>query len=487
MRSRSALGLAVCILVLVAETIVLVHLRDELSPGTVALLMLPPVLIAASGGLRPALAGAAIGALMFNFFFTKPYSSFRIEAEESVAAFAIYLAVGAVLGVIVGHLRQARALADRRARNVALLQELTTDMIRTARFEPAATSALARTVETLPLAGCALRVTLHHGPLATRSGTAERCLAAIASLDSERRPDRPALHTLRAPGGVSLFPIATPEGALGMLAADHGSHELGPDRERFLQSLAGVFALAATRDGFEHERITRRALEETDRLRTALFQSVSHDLRTPLTAIRSMAGALRVTPVESVRADMLDGIDEEAARLADLVESMLDLSRIESGTLELRPLAITIDDLVWGAVESVPSLPREHLAVAIAPDLPPVKVDETMLRQVIVNLLENAARYGEAKRGVVVQARAERDGIRISVADHGDGVPEAERRRIFEPYLRLRPHDSRPTGSGLGLAICQGYVAAHGGRIRVETTPGGGATFVVSLPRAVIA
>ena len=342
---RVVIGLAGCVLALAVETVILLQFRDDLAPGTIALLMLPPVLVAATGGLRSALLGAAIGALTFNFFFTKPYSSFRIEAEESVAAFAIYLGVGAVLGVIVGYLRQARALADRRAQNVALLQELTTDMIR-----------------------------------------------------------------------------------------------------------------------------------------TALFQSVSHDLRTPLTAIRSMVGALRADPGASTSEAMVEGIDEEAARLTDLVESMLDLSRIESGTLEIRRLAITVDDLIWGAVEAASTLDREALSVTIADDLPPLRVDETMIRQVLVNLLENAAIHGEPARGVSLTARLAGDSVRISVADHGHGVPEAERRRIFEPYLRLRPHDSRPTGSGLGLAICQGYVEAHGGRIRVETTPGGGATFTVVLP-----
>ena len=479
---RVVIGLAGCVLALAVETVILLQFRDDLAPGTIALLMLPPVLVAATGGLRSALLGAAVGALTFNFFFSKPYSSFRIEAEESIAAFAIYLGVGAVLGVIVGYLRQARALADRRAQNVALLQELTTDMIRTARFEPAAQSALARTTETLSLVGSALSVKLHQGAVAARSGDATRCLAAVEALGAERLPGRPAVHTLRDERGIAVFPIATPEGALGVLLVDHGSHELEADRERFLQSLAGVIALAASRDGFEHERFTRRSLEETDRLRTALFQSVSHDLRTPLTAIRSMVGALRADPGASTSEAMVEGIDEEAARLTDLVESMLDLSRIESGTLEVRRLAITVDDLIWGAVEAASTLDREALSVTIADDLPPLRVDETMIRQVLVNLLENAAIHGEPARGVSLTARLAGDSVRISVADHGHGVPEAERRRIFEPYLRLRPHDSRPTGSGLGLAICQGYVEAHGGRIRVETTPGGGATFTVVLP-----
>ncbi len=479
---RIVLGLVVCALALGIETVILLRFRDDLAPGTIALLMLPPVLIAATGGLRSALLGAAIGALTFNFFFTKPYSSFRIEAEESVAAFAIYLGVGAVLGVIVGYLRQARALADRRAQNVALLQELTTDMIRTARFEPAAQSALARTAQTLSLVGTALTVNLHRAPIAAHSGDSSRCLAALDSLASQRLPGRPALHTLRDERGIAVFPISTPDAALGVLVVDHGSHELGADRERFLQSLAGVIALAATRDSFEHERFTRRALEETDRLRTALFQSVSHDLRTPLTAIRSMVGALRAAPAAPESEAMIDGIDDEAARLTDLVESMLDLSRIESGTLEVRRLAITVDDLVWGAVEAASTLPRELLTVTIDADLPAVQVDETMIRQVLVNLLENAAIHGEPENGVSLTARLAGEAVRISVADHGHGVPEAERRRIFEPYLRLRPHDSRPTGSGLGLAICRGYVAAHGGRLRVETTSGGGATFTVVLP-----
>jgi two-component system sensor histidine kinase KdpD len=179
---------------------------------------------------------------------------------------------------------------------------------------------------------------------------------------------------------------------------------------------------------------------------------------------------------------MLADVEHEAGRLTRLVANLLEVSRVESGALRPVRLPVPVDELLRAAVDDARSaLAGRPVEIDVEPHLPPVEVDETMLRQVLVNLLENAATADSGP----LKIRALRAGRRVElrIIDHGPGVPEAERQRIFEAFQRLRTRDGAPErGTGLGLAIARGFVEAHGGSIRVETTIGGGATFIVSLP-----
>jgi two-component system sensor histidine kinase KdpD len=252
-----------------------------------------------------------------------------------------------------------------------------------------------------------------------------------------------------------------------------------------LDSFAGVVALAAARSDIEEQAVRRRSLEESDRLRRALLHSVSHDLRTPLTAIRTIAAALRGADVEKEQRDaMLADVEHEASRLTRLVTNLLEVSRVESGALRPVRVPVPVEELLRASIDDArTALGDRQIELDVEPHLPPVDVDETMLRQVLVNVLENAAIHDPGP----LKLRAIRAGRRleIRVIDHGPGVPEAERQRIFEAFQRLRsPSKARERGTGLGLAIARGFIEAHNGTIRVETTIGGGATFVVSLPLA---
>jgi two-component system, OmpR family, sensor histidine kinase KdpD len=256
------------------------------------------------------------------------------------------------------------------------------------------------------------------------------------------------------------------------------------ETQAVLESFCGILGLALGRARLEHEAVLLQALQETDRLRTALLQSVSHDLRTPLTAITASASALREDVPRHEREALLSGIEHEADRLMRLVANMLDLSRIEAGVLAPRRTVMPVDELLYAAVDdAAAALDGQIVDIDGAAELPPVNVDETMIRQVLVNLLENASR-ADPDDALGLYASSDGGLLRISVVDHGHGVPEAERRRIFEPYYRLRPGHDRRAGTGLGLAISRGFVEAHGGHIRVDPTPGGGATFTVELPAA---
>jgi two-component system sensor histidine kinase KdpD len=467
--------------ILVAAIAVLRPFRSDRNEGAIALALLLPPLVATGAG--PLLAGAAalVTGLAFNFFFTQPYDSPRIESPSSVAAFVIYLVVAVIVAAAVARTREARMLADRRARDATLLQSVTVELIRNAQLVPTLRSALAGLVDALALAGACLRVTIDGEEVAASVGDTGRCEAVAATL-LDARLTGPTVMAVRSAGAPTAFPLVTGAGPLGVLVADSGSGELGPDRERVLESVAGVFALALEGARLASEGIRRRALEETDRLRTILVQSVSHDLRTPLTAIKATASALREGPTDDAqRVAMARDIEEEADRLAQLVSNLLDLSRIETGTLKLHRQRVPVDELVYGALASASlGADEERIGLDLPDDGAVVDVDETLLRQVLVNLLRNAVDHA-GTGPIEVAVRREGGVVRVLVIDHGAGIPEAERHRLFEPTHRRRP-GVRGAGTGLGLVISRGFVEANGGTISVEPTPGGGATFLIDLP-----
>jgi two-component system, OmpR family, sensor histidine kinase KdpD len=476
---RTLFGAAGAFCLITLAVVCLLPFRDRLDPGTVALVMLIPPVAAASGGLWLGVGAAAASAGAFNFFFTEPYNSFRVASSASIAALVVYMFMAVTLAVLAARLREARSLANRRARNASLLGGLAVEMIRQSKLEPPLRSALRDLVEALELRGAHLEVTNALGErVDVDSGDAVQARALVPFGHSS------GPVVLREQGGLALVPIATGDASYGYLSVDAGTgHELGTDAHRVLDSFAGVVALAAARSNIEEQAVRRRSLEESDRLRRALLHSVSHDLRTPLTAIRTIASALRSADVEKEQRDaMLADVEHEAGRLAHLVSNLLEVSRVESGTLRPVLVPVPVEELCRAAVDDARSaLGSRHVEVDVEPHLPPVEVDETMLRQVLVNLLENAATYDPGP----LKLRALRAGRRLElrVIDHGPGVPEAERQRIFEAFQRLRSQTAaRERGTGLGLAIVRGFVEAHEGTVRVETTIGGGATFVVSLP-----
>jgi two-component system sensor histidine kinase KdpD len=251
-----------------------------------------------------------------------------------------------------------------------------------------------------------------------------------------------------------------------------------------LYAFANQAALAVERDRQQEERAQARALAETDRLRTALLNSVSHDLRTPLSSIKASASSLldrdvRWSPQQ--RREFLETIDQETDRLTRLVHNLLDMSRIEAGALDPRLVETALPDVTGPVVRLARSKSGQPIEVDIPDDLPAVLVDPVRLDQVLTNLLDNARRYAVDKP-VTVQGRAVDGRVELRVVDHGPGIPEAERERVFDQFYRLRRNGrTPPDGTGMGLAISRGIVEALGGTIRVEGTPGGGATFVVSL------
>jgi two-component system sensor histidine kinase KdpD len=251
-------------------------------------------------------------------------------------------------------------------------------------------------------------------------------------------------------------------------------------REEADRALAELAALARERDRMQAEMVEAEALRRSDELKTALLRSISHDLRTPLTSMIASGAALgSATPTAEERAELSAAIVAEGERLSRLVENLLDMSRLEAGKAEPHREPIDLAEVLDGAREAIAH--PERVRLAVDRDLPLVAADAAQLERAFANLLENAVRHSGGKP-VLVKSRLVADKITLRVVDQGPGIPESEWQRIFEPFQHGEA-DSVQGGAGLGLAIAKGFVEANGGVIAVESLPGQGSSFVVSIPR----
>jgi two-component system sensor histidine kinase KdpD len=241
-------------------------------------------------------------------------------------------------------------------------------------------------------------------------------------------------------------------------------------------------AIALRRDALQAEAVETAALRRSDDVKTALLRAVSHDLRTPLTAIVAAGHALGTGSLTSEeRAELSAAVVGEGGRLASLVEKLLDLSKLQAGGAEPRLDWISLEEVIMAAREGAGE-ERPEVRLAIDPDVPPLKADAAQLERAFANLIENARRYSGGQP-VHVHARRSDSRVVVRVVDQGPGITASERERIFEPFYRGPQTGARPwTGSGLGLAIAKGFIEANGGTITVESLPGQGTSFVIAFP-----
>jgi two-component system sensor histidine kinase KdpD len=292
------------------------------------------------------------------------------------------------------------------------------------------------------------------------------------------------------PGGEWFYlPLATARGAVGILGLqfDLPGVVISPDQRRLLEALAGQAAVAIERTRLVRDMEQARLLTETERLRDALLSTVSHDLRTPLASIIGAVSSLLTygaTYDENTRRELLLTIQEEAERLNRFVGNLLDMMRLEAGALELKREWVEIDDVIGTALSRLgQSLTQFQLVVEVQPALPMIWIDFILVEHVLVNLLENAAKYSPPQTTIRVNARREEQSIVLEVADEGIGVPATELEQIFDKFYRVQRGDRQGAGTGLGLSICRGIIEAHGGKISARApTSGKGTLFTVTFP-----
>ncbi|HTR73786.1 MAG TPA: ATP-binding protein [Solirubrobacterales bacterium] len=273
--------------------------------------------------------------------------------------------------------------------------------------------------------------------------------------------------------------VAAAGGTLAELARARAA-ESERRREEADRALEEAAALAAERDRMREEAIEAEALRRSDELKTSLLRSVSHDLRTPLTAIIAAGAALDSPSVTAAeRHELSDAVVDEGRRLSRLVENLIDVSRLESGPVEPHREAVDLVDLLDAARESI-GPDGERVRLALDDDLPALSADPAQLERAFANLFENAVVHGEDQT-VLVRSRLVGPRLVVRVVDRGPGIPENLRERIFEPFYRA-PGAASGAGSGLGLAIARGFIEANGGEVEVESLPGQGSSFVVTFP-----
>jgi two-component system sensor histidine kinase KdpD len=443
------LGLGVAAALIALETLAgypLSSIAPEVSLGVVYLLGV--LIVSTVWGFALGVATSIASALAFNFFHIPPAGRLWIADAQNWVALAVFLVV-ALVASSVAELARARALeALERRREADLAAEMARLLLRTDDLRGALPAASQRLAHALDLPSAAIE------------------LEAVPG--DERRVAFP-LRDGATPLGTLLVPADLSEPALRRL------------QERVVPSLEALLGAARERDALLAEVVETAALRRSDVVKTALLRAVSHDLRSPLTAIVTAADTIGSPTVSDAdRDELAHVITSESRRLARLVDQLLDLSRLEAGAAEPRRDWVALDEVLRSAIESL-DRPPQDFALAIDRDLPLIRADAAQLERALANVLDNAARHSGG-HPVSVRTRAVGGRLLVRVVDRGPGVPAAQRERIFEPFYRAGTERSGHRGSGLGLAIARGLITVNGGRIWVESLPGQGTTFAMEFP-----
>ncbi|MGW3661656.1 DUF4118 domain-containing protein [Streptomyces sp. NPDC005141] len=405
------------------------------------------------GGLLPALASAAFGSLLLNYFYTPPLHRLTIADPKNIVAIVIFVGVAVSVASVVDLAARRTHQAARLRAESEILSFLAGSVLR---GETSLEALLERVRETFAMESVALL---------------------------ERVND---VEPWTCAGSVGPAPSARPEDAdVDMPVGDHmalalSGRVLPASDRRVLAAFAAQAAVVVDRRRLQHEADQAKELAEGNRIRTALLAAVSHDLRTPLAGIKASVSSLRSDDVawsEEDQAELLEGIEAGADRLDHLVGNLLDMSRLQTGTVAPLIREIDLDEVVPMALGGVP---EDSVDLEIPESLPMVAVDAGLLERAVANLVENAVKYSPLDERVLVAASAIAERVEVRVVDRGPGVPDVAKDRIFAPFQRYGDAP-RGTGVGLGLAVARGFAEAMGGTLNAEDTPGGGLTMVLTV------
>ncbi|MDH6439210.1 two-component system sensor histidine kinase KdpD [Streptomyces sp. SAI-144] len=408
------------------------------------------------GGLFPALASAAAGSLLLNWYFTPPVHTLTIADPKNIVAIAIFVGVGVSVASVVDLAARRTHQAARLRAESEILSFLAGNVLR---GETTLEALLERVRETFGMESVALL---------------------------ERESD---VAPWTCAGSVGPQPCVVPDDAdVDVPVGDHMAlaltgRVLPAEDRRVLAAFAAQAVVVLDRRRLQEEADRARTLAEGNRIRTALLAAVSHDLRTPLAGIKAAVTSLRSDDVEwseQDQADLLEAIEEGADRLDHLVGNLLDMSRLQTGTVTPLIRETDLDEVIPMALGGVP---EDSVDMDVPETLPMVEVDRGLLERAVANVVENAVKYSPADTRVLVKASAIADRVEVRVVDRGPGVPDEAKDRIFEPFQRYGD-SPRGNGVGLGLAVARGFTEAIGGTLHAEDTPGGGLTMVLTLPMA---
>lgn len=453
--------------------------------------LLGVIVVATRYGHGPSLLATLLSVAAFDFFFVPPYFTFAVSDTEYLVTFAVMLVVALVISSLAVRIRAQAESARERERRMAALYAMSRELAGTRGARELREVAVRHIGEVFRTEVVVL-LPQPDGPLAPAPGESAQFPMDTSELAVgqwvHEHGQVAGLGTDTLPGASGLYlPLIGSRGTVGVLGLRPRDPRplQAPEQLHQLEAFASQTALAIERARLAEDAERAQVRVETERLRNSLLSSVSHDLRTPLASITGAASTLLEHEAgldARTRRDLLETLHEEADRLNRLVQNLLEMTRLESGALQLHSEWHPVEEVVGAALGRFgKALARRPVTTHVPSELPLVPMDDVLIEQVLINLIDNVLKYTPAESPIDVTAEDTGGAVLIAVADRGPGLPPGEERRIFEKFHRT---EGAPTvrGAGLGLAICQGIVRAHGGRIWAENRPGGGVIVRFTLP-----
>jgi two-component system sensor histidine kinase KdpD len=477
---KSALGILAVVVSITLLSVVMVPLRSHLGIATTALVLVIPVVVGVViGGPTAGVVSVIAGFLFYDFFFIPPYLTLTVGASQNWVALGVYVVVMILVSQVVSRMNLAREEARRQSREIRELFEFSRLLVEDRALEELLQSVVSTVAEVFSARQVAillpdqerLRLVASAGEPLSDTQLSALLVPAGSLMTVGARSARD--------DGLTVLALVAAGRPVGLLVLRVGA--LSADRREPLMLFANQIALSVERVKLRDRALSARVADEMARLAKTMVGAVSHDLRAPLATIKAAASTLGDPDVSldaQTELSLVEMIDAQADRLADLVENLLDMSRIQTGVLKPRRSIVSLSDLLSN-VAAHTDAGGHPVVINCADPLPFVDADPVLVGRVVSNLLENAVRYSPTDTAITVEALVTGPAeVTVSVADRGPGIDIHRHEEVFD-MLRRRDVDS---GAGVGLVIAKTFVEAHGGRIWVDDSPAGGAVMSFTLP-----
>jgi two-component system sensor histidine kinase KdpD len=476
-----------------ATAVLATPLLDVLELSNIVMLFLLTVVgVGLVLGRGPAVLAAFLGVAMFDFFFVPPRFTFAVSDVEYLVTFGVMLVVALVVGQLTAGLKRQAEAATQREHRVRSLYDMSRDLS-AALLGTQVAEIGARFLTGEFGARSALLVADEHDRLQTMPGATAPVDAGVAKWAFDRGEEAGRGTDTLPASPCLVLPLKAPMRVRGVLVVEPPGERLwGMEQRRLLQTCASLLAISLERIHYIEVAQSSTVQIESERLRNSLLSAISHDLRTPLTSMVGLADALELTPprLSEAQREVAGSMRQSAERMGALVNNLLDMARLQAGAVQLNRAWQPLEEVVGSALAACgDTLEGREVRVDLPEDLPLLKIDAVLFERVLVNLLENAAKYTPAESPIDISASAHSDRVDIVMDDHGPGLPKGGEERVFEKFERGQRESATP-GVGLGLAICRAIVSAHDGTIQGQNrTKAGsphtvlGTRFVITLPR----
>ncbi|MBS1159697.1 MAG: ATP-binding region, ATPase-like:Histidine kinase N-terminal:Osmosensitive channel His kinase [Proteobacteria bacterium] len=458
-------------------------------PNIVMVFLLAVVLVSVRYGRGPGVLASFLSVAIFDFFYVPPRFSFAVSDVQYLMTFVVMLVVGLITGQLTAGSKYQAKVATRREQRVRSLYEMSRDLSGALMPEQIAEIGERFIVAELG-ARAAFLLTDDNDQLQPALPSANGLPAVdlgIAQWAFDHGEAAGQGTNTLAASPILYLPLKAPMRLRGVLALEmhHSDRLLIPEQRRLLDTFASLIAIALERVHYVEVAQSTTVQMESERLRNSVLSAISHDLRTPMSVLVGLADSMFLTqpPPTGAQAEIARSLKEEALRVSGQVNNLLDMARLQAGRVELNRQWQPLDEVIGSSLKIVErALAGRTVKVALDDELPLVEIDFTLMERVFCNLLENAAKYTPPDSQVSIGARATASAIEIWVEDNGPGFPGGKEEMIFKKFERGQTESATP-GVGLGLAICRAIIAAHGGEIRAENRPTGGARFLFTLPK----